>query len=125
MKGTIFSIALVVVFTGFCALLADAGARAEEQTAQKFYQTCIGEVMDECLSQTSYKLSRSENLQVWAKRNANKAIFLADHLEELIQEMADARISLHRHSVEAYLNKRFAEENGRRETELARQDLEE
>ncbi len=103
----------------------NAGEVADSRSAEKFYQTCIGDEMAECLAQTPFQLSRSENLRAYAKTKASKAIFLADHIEELIQEMTDAGIPLRRHSVEAYLNRRFAEENGHLETELARQDLEE
>lgn len=78
--------------------------------------------MTECLTQTPYQLSRSENLREYAKIKATKAIFLADHLEDLIQEMIDAHLPLHRHRVEAYLNKRFAEENGHLATGLAKRN---
>ena len=125
MNRTIFFVALVVVFTGFCSLPVNAGEGVDKRSARKFYQTCIGKEIAECLEQTPHQLARSENLRAYAKIKATKAIFLTDHLEELIQEMTDARVSLNRHSVEAYLNKRFAEENGHLEEGLAKGNLEE
>jgi len=112
MNRTISFIALFVLFTGFCTLMVNAGEVVDNRSAEKFYQTCIGNEMAECLAQTPFQLTRSENLRAYAKRKASKAIFLADHLEELIREMTDAGIPLRRHSVEAYLNRRFAEEAG-------------
>lgn len=125
MNWTIFSIAVIVVFAGFCCFLVDSASCFDEERAHRFYEKCIGEEMQECSTKVRLQLSRSENLKTYAKTKLGKAAFLAAHKDELIRDMLGQHLSLRQHRVEAYLNKRFAQENGHLLKGLTASDAEE
>ena len=97
----------VAGFIGFLPLSALGG---DEQMKAKFYESCIVREIAGCQKKASLLNSSSENLHEYARVEIQKAAFLADQKESLIQELLEKQIALKGHSVQVYINSRFYEE---------------
>ena len=104
---TVILMAGVVAFVGVLPLKALCD---DEEVKAKFYESCIVREMAGCEKKASLLNSRSENLQEYARVAIQKAAFLADQKESLIQELLEKQIALRDHSVQVYINSRFYDE---------------
>ena len=100
--------ALIVVF--IIASAVKIGAQSQSVDPQKkFYETCLYEKIVKHQAKTILKNSKSKNLRLDAETAAQKATFLNQNKNMLVEEMIEQDIDLKRYQIDFYLNKRFYE----------------
>jgi len=97
----------VMVFVG---ILPSIGFCDEEKANLQFYEGCIVQEIIRCRAKASLLNSRSRNLREYARIKVQKATFLADQKESLIQELFEKQITLRDHRIQVYLNRQFYDE---------------
>jgi len=98
----------VVVFAGLL-VLSSIVFSDDEEAKIKFYESCIVREIARCEAKSFMLNSGSQNLQEYARLKVQKAEFLAEQKDGLIQKLIDEQIPLTDHSVLVYLNSRFYE----------------
>ena len=106
-KLTVILVAGVVAFVGVLPLKALCD---DDEVKAKFYESCIVREIAGCQKKASLLNSRSGNLREYARVEVQKAAFLADRKDSLIEELREKQISLRDHSIQVYLNSRFYDE---------------
>ena len=108
-KMTRIFITGVVAFAGLL-LLSSTGFSDDDEAKIKFYESCIVREIARCEAKSFMLNSESQNLQEYARLRVQKARFLAEQKDGLIQELMGEQIPLRHHSILVYLNSRFNEE---------------
>ena len=99
----------VLAFAGLL-LLSSTGFSDDDEATIKFYEICIVREIARCEAKSFMLNSESQNLRAYAQLRVQKAKFLAEQKDRLIQELMGEQITLRRHSILVYLNSRFNEE---------------
>ena len=104
---TVILMAGVVAFVGVLPLIALCD---DEELKAKYYENCIVREIAGCEKKASLLNSRSGNLREYAQIEVQKAAFLADQKDGLVEEMVEKQIPLRDHGIQVYLNSRFYDE---------------
>jgi len=104
------TVILMVGVVAFIGVLPSTGWCDDEEVKIKFYQSCIVREIAACETKASLLDSKSENLREYARVEVQKAAFLTDQKDSLIQELLEKHIALRDHSIQVYLNSRFYDE---------------
>ena len=105
-KLTVILMAGMVAFVG---LSPSIGLCGDEEVKAKFYESCIVKEIAACEKKAYLIDSRSRNLREYAQVKVQKAAFLVDRKDSLIEELVEMQTALRDHSVRVYLNSRFYE----------------
>ena len=108
-KMTRILMAGVVAVAGLL-VLPSIGFSDDEEAKIKFYESCIVREIARCEAKSFMLNSESQNLHEYAQVRVEKARFLTEEKDSLIQELIDEQIPLRDHSIQVYLNSRFYEE---------------
>ncbi len=102
---------LVLVLTAVCivtfGVFPSFSQSFDEHGAITFYESCINREITKCKSKAALLDSQSANLQEYARMESQKAEFLANEKDSLIDEMLENEISQRDYAVEVYLNQEF------------------
>jgi hypothetical protein len=107
MRAKKVTLVLMVGMLGFAGLPPPSGFGGDKEEKIKFYENCIVREISTCKMKTNMLNSRSSNLRKDAEVKLQKAAFLDDHKEILIQELLDRQAALREHKIQVYLNSRF------------------
>jgi hypothetical protein len=109
MKKTKWIVAALIAIL-IIASAVKIGAQSQSVDPQKkFYETCLSEKIFKHQAKTILKNSKSKNLRLDAETAAQKATFLNQNSNMLVEEMIEQDIDLKRYQIDFYLNKRFYE----------------
>ena len=107
MGGKIFMIlAMVMVAILMGAILANAQGAKNEQL-KKYYKVYISKSISKNQSKAGLQASKSANLRSCGVLSKQKAVFLTNNQNMLVNEMIKRQIGTKPYKIEYYLNKRF------------------
>ncbi|MDX1707184.1 MAG: hypothetical protein R3274_01215 [Desulfobacterales bacterium] len=107
MKGTAFFISMVVMVLALILALPNTGQSGENEQLTLFYEEYISKCICKNRSKAALQDSRSENLRRSAVIYEQKAVFLTNNQNILIDEMIRKEIGTKPYKVDYYLNKKF------------------
>ena len=109
MKGkalVVITMAVVVTLTG---AMSSTGQTEESEQLKKYYKAFIIKCISKNQSKAGLQTSKSENLRSCGKIYKQKAVFLTNNQNVLVDEMIRKEIGTKPYKVDYYLNKRFNE----------------
>lgn len=99
----IFALGVIISVSGYPSI----GLSIDETDIMEFYESCIDSEIAKCTSKAVFLNSQSPNLRRYGKIETQKAKFLSNAKDMLIDEMIDKRIDPKYYKVEHFLNSRF------------------
>jgi hypothetical protein len=109
MKTRLVIMALICLTAGFGALPAHGGAPSSDQQ-RGYYLDCIDKEIENYSCKVVLTNSRSKNLREYGGEASERAKFLTQNKDALVQEMMIQNVSLRPHAVHQYLLQRFSRE---------------
>lgn len=110
MRAKILTFILMAGVVAFVGFLPSSGLCDDEDVKVKFYESCIVREIAAGEDKAYLLDSSSKNLREYAQIEVQKAAFLADQKDSLVEELVEKQITLRDHSVRVYINSRFYEE---------------
>ena len=107
MRGTGFFISIVVMALALMVALTDTGHAGENEQLIKYYKEYISKCISKNKSKATLQTSRSENLRRSGVIYEQKAVFLTNNQNVLLDEMIRKKIGTKPYKIDYYLNKRF------------------
>ena len=98
---------IVFVFTLVVGTGVALAAESDQKDLADFYAKVLDEKINQCLSKSSLKNSKSEILRDCAFLESEKAIFLKENKDHLIKGMLEQNIGKKMYKIDFYLNKEF------------------
>ena len=112
MQGKVLSTVVLISIFASWTMLNSTAVSSDRDKMAKYYTSCIVKKIENCNSKfILLSSSRSNNLQEYAKLQAQKAKFLEAKKELLIKEMIDMQLEPKHYKVELFLNSRFNASN--------------
>ena len=109
MKGRASIIITMAVVISLIAAFPATGQTAENEQLVKYYQNYISKCISKNKSKAGLQTSKSENLRSCAVVYKQKAVFLTNNKNALVDEMIRKEIGAKPYKIDYYLNKRFNE----------------
>ncbi len=109
MKTRLVIMALICLTAGVGAFPAQAGGPSIDQQ-KSYYLDCIDQEIENYSCKVVLTNSRSKNLRAYGGEASQKAQFLTQNKDALVQEMTVQNVSLRPHAVHQYLLQRFNRE---------------
>ncbi len=110
MKAISMMVGFTVGVVALMCVLPVSAVANDDHEMIRFYESCIVAEIDRCEAKAALLDSQSQHLRQYARLKTQKASFLAQERDGLIEEMIENEINLNLHSVAVYLNKRFYDE---------------
>ena len=107
MKARSIIILFTIIFPLFVWTSSAVSQTTETLDLKSIYSTAIDKAIAHCKAKTSYRNSKSENLQRAAALSCMKAAFFNDFKAQLIEDMIKASIGSKRYKISYYLNQKF------------------
>jgi hypothetical protein len=108
MKGMAFFISTILMALALIVALPNTGQSGENEQLAKFYMEYISECICKNESKAALlKTSRSANLKEDGSIYKQKAVFLTNNQNVLVDEMIRREIGKEPYKVDYYLNKKF------------------
>jgi hypothetical protein len=102
----LMTILVVIALSGAYSMTAQA---EETEQLRKLYSGCIVEAITRCQSKSGLVSSKSENLRTSGLLARQKAVFLTDSHDVLVEEMVANDVGTRPYQIDYYLNRRFHE----------------
>jgi hypothetical protein len=96
-----------IIFALFVWTSSAVSQTTETRHLKSVYSTAIDKAIAHCKAKTSYRNSKSENLQHTAALSSMKAAFFNDFKVQLIEGMIQASIGTKPYKIHYYLNQKF------------------
>ena len=114
MRVQVLSIILIIVIAALMNTLSTAGDYPALDQSPKFYEDCIDKYISRCQTKAALlKNFKFKNIQKMASLALQKAAFLSENKDRLINEMIAENIGKKHYKVQLYINKRFNESDPR------------
>ncbi|MBW2443781.1 MAG: hypothetical protein JRH12_25140 [Deltaproteobacteria bacterium] len=107
MGGTVFFTSIVAMAFALMVALPDAGHAGEIEQPAKYYKEYISNCICKYESKAALQTSRSVNLRRNGAIYEQKAVFLKNYQNVLVDEMIREEIGTKAYKIDYYLNKRF------------------
>jgi hypothetical protein len=107
MRGTVFYNSIILVALALMVALPDTGHAGENEELIKCYKGYISKCISKNNSKAALQNSRSENLRRSGTIYEQKAVFLTNYQNVLVDEMIRKEIGTKNYKIDYYLNKRF------------------
>ena len=109
MKGRALITITIVLVILLLTAWPNTGKSGENEELAKFYQEYISKCILKNKSKAALQTSKSENLRSCGKIYKQKAVFLTNNQNVLVNEMIRNEIGTKPYKVDYYINKRFNE----------------
>ena len=109
MGGKAFFITAMIMAVVLMGVISETGQSGENEQLAKYYQEHISKCISKNKSKAVLQTSKSENLRSCGKIYKQKAVFLTNNQNVLVDEMIRKEIGTKPYKVDYYLNKRFNE----------------
>ena len=107
MKARSIIILATIIFPLFIWTSSAVSQTTETLYQKSIYSAAIDKAIAHCKAKTSYRNSKSENLQRAAALSCMKAAFFNDFKVQLIEDMIQASIGSKPYKINYYLNQKF------------------
>ena len=107
MKARSIIILATIIFPLFVWTSSAVSQTTETLYQRSIYSAAIDKAIAHCKAKTSYRNSKSENLQRAAAISCMKAAFFNDFKVQLIEDMIKASIGSKTYKINYYLNQKF------------------
>ena len=107
MKSRSIIILATIMFPLFVWTSLAVSQTTETLYQKSMYSTAIDKAIAHCKAKTSYRNSKSENLQRTAALSCMKAAFFNDFKVQLIEDMIKVNIGSKPYKIDYYLNQKF------------------
>jgi hypothetical protein len=112
MQAKVLTISLMVCVFAFIGFLNSTALSGDPEEIVKYYESCIFREIKKCdLKLVLLSKTKSENLQDYAKMEAQKAEFFRAEKDMLIKEMMETQLDPKHYKIELFLNSRFKKWN--------------
>ena len=104
-----FVITAMIMAVVLMGVISATGQNGENEKLAQYYQEHISKCISKNKSKAVLQTSKSENLRSCGKIYKQKAVFLTNNQNVLVDEMIRQEIGTKPYKVDYYLNKRFNE----------------
>lgn len=109
MRGKTFVIVTLIMAVILIGAISAAGQSGENEQLKKYYKDYISKCISKNQSKAGLQTSKSANLRSCGALSKQKAIYLTNNQNMLINEMIKNQVGTKPYKIEYYLNKRFHE----------------
>jgi len=117
MKAQLLSVILIATMAALMSTISALDETPALEQTSKFYEDCINKYISRCHTKAAlFKNIKFKNIQKIVSLAMQKAAFLSENKDRLINEMIAENIGKKHYKIQLYLNKRFNESNLRDDT---------